>query len=1028
MWQRYPYIAWNHREGTFYAQFYIKHMATKPPPALSSPSKAASPKRPGRVGTLLAALRFNSIRSRYLAAAVLFVLLLFGAGWYADQRVTRATHQGEKHVDERAQIRVLLRTLTNDLWNADRTLQAFLLVPDDGLRARLTKQLDRSLDGANKLASFGWIQENADYRAPAERLAQSLIRLRTETTTLADIRSDPEKLYPAFPLMISRMLPTYTNFYTAATLAMDDALEIPAEPSQGEVYRLFSETRHRSTLMTSTFRNFVIFRFGIFGDPEKTMRTQSHDVALHISTINQLLDKLAELDRHGRLDFVQQDSLEKMRQLHREWTAAYRDVAAIITSERWRSDTPLLRDHIDPLFNEAWDALRALDTGVENYAAQDVVAIAGIADSLSRSMWWLATAGMLIVVTGFLLFELAVRRPIATVTRALRAEAEGRALAAIPTATAEEIQDLVVAFDHMRHEVHSRQERLQTVLDNAGEGIITFDPEGRIEGFNSAAERLFGWTENEILGKSLGMLVSADTPDRREHYFQHFLRNELAQLVNREGELTARHKDNTTFPLAIKISRMTLQGRELYVALVADISERKAMLQHLKDMAEHDGLTGLYNRTFFQDELERVVERAKRDPGQCAALLYIDLDNFKYVNDTLGHAAGDRLLLEISSILHRRLRKTDMLARLGGDEFAVLLYNARHDIAARAAEALRLRLAEYAFRERGEAVDIGCSIGVTLVNVETKSAEEALSQADLACYLAKRSGRNRVHIFNPADATNAEKMSLDMGWSRRIKEAIEHGRFALACQPIVNTRTRVIESFEVLIRMRDENGDTIMPGGFLPAADRFGLSTDIDKWVIVNAIEALVSQRTALPQLRYSINLAGSTLGDLQVCELIQQQLHISRLDPAALTFEVTETVAIADIPVAEAFLSRLQAIGCKTALDDFGSGMASFAYLKDLPVDSVKIDGRFVRNVATNPVDQAMVRAMNDIAHALGKQTVGEFVENEESLKFLTDIGVDYAQGYYLGRPDITYPCEAIAAKLGAEGLCLLPPPAGLN
>ncbi len=608
-------------------------------------------------------------------------------------------------------------------------------------------------------------------------------------------------------------------------------------------------------------------------------------------------------------------------------------------------------------------------------------------------------------------------------SRALRAEAEGHAPAAIPATTAQEIQDLVVAFDHMRHQVHSRQERLQTVLDNAGEGIITFDARGMIQQFNRAAEKLFGWSEPEIVGAYISQLVASEQSEKREDYLQHFLRAELRRLINREGEVTGRYKDGSTFPMALKITEMSLEGKTLYIGMVSDISERKAMLQHLKDMAEHDGLTGLYNRTFFQEELERVVERVQRDPGQCAALLYIDLDNFKYVNDTLGHAAGDRVLLEISSILHKRLRKTDMLARLGGDEFAVLLYNARHDVAAQAAEALRQRLAEYAFRERGEAVDIGCSIGVTLVTGESKSAEEALSQADLACYLAKRGGRNRVHMFDPADATNAETMSLDMGWSRRIKEAIEHSRFALACQPIVNTRSGVIESFEVLIRMRDEDGATIMPGGFLPAADRFGLSTDIDKWVIVHAIEALASQRAVLPQLRYSINLTGSTLGDLRVCNLIQEQLRRHQLDPAALTFEVTETVAIADIPVAEAFLSRLQAIGCKTALDDFGSGMASFAYLKDLPVDIVKIDGRFVRNVASNTIDQAMVKAMNDIAHALCKQTVGEFVESEECLKTLTEIGVDYAQGYFLGRPDITYPCEAIAEKLGVDGLCLLPP-----
>jgi diguanylate cyclase (GGDEF)-like protein/PAS domain S-box-containing protein len=973
----------------------------------------------GILPALLARLRLNSIRGRYLAATLLLLVLLLGAGWYADRRVERATRQGEEHLGERAQTRALLRDLINDVWRIDRTLQGYLLLPDNGLRRQLTVLLDDAVEDVRKLASFNWVRDNGKHREPAGRLARSLAQLKKETAALADIRGNPERLYPAFPLMISRMLPAYTDFYTAASLAMDEAFETPA---QREAYRLFADVRHRSTLMTSTFRNFVIYRFGIFGDPDKTMRAQTHDVTLHIGTIDRLLDELAELDRRGRLDLAQQDSLQKMRERHREWVATYREVSAIITSERWRSDTSLLRDRIDPLFNEVWESLGALDAAVEAYAVQDIAAFAGIADSLSRSIWWLAAGGVLVLAAGFLLFELVLRRPIVNVARALRAEAEGRAPAAIPATTAQEIQDLAVAFDHMRHQVHSRRERLQTVLDNAGEGIITFDGRGMIEQFNRAAERLFGWTEQEVTGTYVTELIAWEQPEKRDDCLQRFLRTELQRLIDRESELTGRHKDGTVFPMALKITEMRLGGKMLHIAIAADISERKAMLRHLKDMAEHDGLTGLYNRTYFQEELERAVERARRDPSPCAALLYIDLDNFKYVNDTLGHAAGDRVLLEISSILHKRLRRVDTLARLGGDEFAVLLYNAPHDVAVQTAEGLRQRLAEYAFRERGETMDVGCSIGVTLVTEETKTAEEALSQADLACYLAKRGGRNRVHAFDPADAASAETMSLDMGWSRRIKEAIEHGRFALACQPIVHTRSGAIESFEVLIRMRDEGGATVMPGGFLPAADRFGHSTDIDRWVIVHAIEALASQRAALPHLRYSINLTGSTLGDLRICDLIQEQLNRHRLDPAALTFEVTETVAIADIPVAEAFLSRLQAIGCKTALDDFGSGMASFAYLKDLPVDSVKIDGRFVRNVAANPVDEAMVKAMNDIAHALGKQTVGEFVETEECLKRLAEIGVDYVQGYHLGRPDIVYPCEAIAARLGASGLCLLP------
>ena len=973
-----------------------------------------------RLFSLLARLRLDSIRNRYLAIAMLFVVSMVGAGGYAQYIATQATQLGALHAGERQEIRELLRSLTNDMWAAETTLHGYLLVPDETERRRLQQLLARSFTQTEDLMKFDWIKDDTASREQTELLARHIAELKKETALLIDVRTDPDRLYPAMPMMIQRMLPTYTDFYTAATLAIDDALDNQKIPWQSEVYQLFAEARQRSVLMTSAFRNFVIFRFGIFGDPQRVMRAQTGDVATHAGTITQVLDKLAELDKRGQLELVQQDSLQNMQRLHREWLTAYRDVAAIITSDRWRSDTPILRDAVLPLFGSAWRSLRTLDKNVETFSIEDLSVLTRLADLLSRSIWWLALVGTVITAAGFLLFELTVRRPIASVAHALRDEAEGKAGSVMPRTTVQETQGLVVAFDHMRQQVRARQERLQTVLDNVGEGIITFDRDGHIEGFNKAAERLFGRTEQEVLNKSLGMLISADQRERREGYFDHFLRNELNQLIGREGELLGRHKDDTTFPMAIKINRMMLQGRELYVALVADISERKAMVQHLKDLAEHDGLTGLHNRTYFQEELERVVERARRDPALSAALLYLDLDNFKYVNDTLGHAAGDRLLLEIAGILNKRLRKTDLLARFGGDEFTVLLYNASHDIATRTAEALRRRLADYAFREGSETVDIGCSIGVTLVNAETKSAEETLSQADLACHLAKRGGRNRVHLFNPADATNTATMSLDMGWSRRIKEAIEYNRFALACQPIVNIRTRVIESFEVLIRMRDEQGELIMPGGFLPAAERFGLSTDIDKWVIAHAIDALAQQRVTLPALRYSINLSGATMSDLSVFDLIQEKFRSTGLDPAAVTFEVTETMAIADMPTAQTFLSRLQTIGCMTALDDFGSGMASFAYLKDLPVNSVKIDGRFVRNMATNPVDQAMVRAMNDIAHALGKETIAEFVENEDSLKLLAEYGVDYAQGYYLGRPDITYPCEAIAEHASTPNLRL--------
>lgn len=627
---------------------------------------------------------------------------------------------------------------------------------------------------------------------------------------------------------------------------------------------------------------------------------------------------------------------------------------------------------------------------------------------------------VLVVLTAF------AGRLVTSLTRRLDKAAEiankvaaGDWSGAIEDKTPDEVGQLLRSIDHMRHQVHSRELRLETVLNNAAEGIITFDHWGTIERFNQAAERLFGWSEREVIGTSIGLLITAEARERRKGYLEHFLRNEIHRLLGHEGEVTGRHKDGTLFPMSVKISSMTLEGKELYVALVADVSERKAMVERLKSMAEHDGLTGLYNRSYFQDEVARVVERVKRTGETNCALLYIDLDNFKYVNDTLGHAAGDRLLVEVSRMLKRRVRKSDLIARFGGDEFCVLLYDTRSDTAATVAESFRKTMADYAFAAGNQRVDVGCSIGVAMIDGRVDSPAMVLSRADLACHLAKRQGRNTVHVFTESDIEKVNSMSLDMGWSARIKAAIEGGKFALACQPILDTRTRDVVCYEVLVRMRGDNDEIIMPSGFLPAAERFGLSAQIDRWVIVNAIETLARQHKTDPRMRYSINLSAQTIASPQICDVIRAKLTETGLDPAALTFEITETMAISDLKAASELLLELRTLGCKTALDDFGVGMSSFSYLRELPVDYVKIDGRFVRGLAMNEVDQAMVKAMNDIAHALGKQTVAECVEDEDTVLCLADIGVDFGQGYHLGRPNLTVPCADIAQNAGAGASC---------
>ena len=297
-------------------------------------------------------------------------------------------------------------------------------------------------------------------------------------------------------------------------------------------------------------------------------------------------------------------------------------------------------------------------------------------------------------------------------------------------------------------------------------------------------------------------------------------------------------------------------------------------------------------------------------------------------------------------------------------------------------------------------IDVGCSIGVAVLTPDVASKEDLLARADLAVHLAKRAGRNRVHLFRPEDRGNIEAMSADIGWVRRIRRAIAEDRFVLALQPVVRCRDRVVHAYEVLVRLQDEHGELVQPGGFLPSAERFGLMADIDRWVVRRALRILASQRSGQTCPRYAVNLSAQSVGDPTLLRFITHMLEETGVDPACVIFEITETVAITSMACAKALLEGLRALGCGTALDDFGVGYSSFAYLKDLPVDQVKIDGSFVRGLEHDRLKQAMVRAMNEVAHALGKETVAECVETEAALTMLREIGVDYAQGFLVGRP----------------------------
>lgn len=548
--------------------------------------------------------------------------------------------------------------------------------------------------------------------------------------------------------------------------------------------------------------------------------------------------------------------------------------------------------------------------------------------------------------------------------------------------------------------ITNARRRLQTILDNAAEGVVTFNGVGQIESCNRATEELLGYRQNELVDQQISQFIKNGPDESLMLQPGRILNEQIATLAGQEAEMVACHASGREFALSVRISRIILDEEELFTALVSDISERKNMLDRLRVMAERDTTTSLYNRSYFQNQLEIALTCC--DARRPVSLLYIDLDNFKMVNDVLGHAAGDGLLVEVGDMLTENLPENSVLARFGGDEFTALLPEVSVEAVVDLAEGLRENFVNYQFRRNGKQIDIGCSIGVSSFSESDSSAEQLMAQADMACHMAKRAGRNRVHLFEAEDQRDIETMALDIGWSRRIKQAIQNDQFILAGQPIMNISEAVVDCHEILLRMVDNDGSVIMPNAFMPAAERLGLASAIDKWVVDHAMELLADRRVNDKTARFSINLSAQTLSDETVWDLIESKLHETGLDPAALTFEVTETTAITNMKVAERLLNKLRGVGCHTALDDFGSGLCSFGYLRDLPVDVVKIDGRFVREMAINDVDVSIVNAINEVVHASGMLTVAEFVEDQAGLAMLQTIGVDFAQGYHLGEPVI--------------------------
>ncbi len=553
--------------------------------------------------------------------------------------------------------------------------------------------------------------------------------------------------------------------------------------------------------------------------------------------------------------------------------------------------------------------------------------------------------------------------------------------------------------------VFAEKERAQVTLQSIGDAVISTDADGRIEYINPVAETLTAWSLDEARGRPIADVLNLVNEITREP-----IENPLMCALDRGGAgFPGDHSVLITRSgqeVAIQESAAPIcdrQGRVIGAVIVFhDVTKERRLKRALSYQASHDALTGLINRREFDNRLHAAVLSAQRGEGSYA-LLYIDLDQFKVVNDTCGHQAGDRLLRDVTGLLQTRVRASDTIARLGGDEFGVLLEGCTLEQATRIAEGVRQAIRDYRFMWGASTLSVGASVGVVQIKPETENVASIMSAADIACYAAKDEGRNRIHVYEQDGVSHRHK---EMHWVARVTRAVEENRLELYFQPIVPTGLAAAESLsqprfhELTVRLRDDDGRLVPPSEFIPAAERYNVMSIIDRWVVIRAVELLKERQSrgaALPLL--AVNLSGTSLNEQSFAEFVLQNVGESPI-AGALCFEITETAAVTSLSNAIYFMRELKGRGCKFSLDDFGSGLSSFMYLKTLPVDFLKIDGQFISHIAEDPVDRSMVEAISKVGRALGISTVAECVESEAVLEELKRIGVDFAQGFFVAAP----------------------------
>ena len=565
-------------------------------------------------------------------------------------------------------------------------------------------------------------------------------------------------------------------------------------------------------------------------------------------------------------------------------------------------------------------------------------------------------------------------------------EFRARALAILRTKHAQD--QWIAATRSERKRTETELIRISKAIDSASDAICIIDGSGSSLYHNNAFFTLFELSPHQCF--------SAAT------YKELFVESRTWNLIwdicqagkSWRGEVELRTQNGRMIPTLTRASAIKDNEEQFIgcVFLITDISERKRLENDLIYLASHDPLTHLQNRRFFTERLERAVSDSHN--GQDGLLFYMDLDFFKIINDTAGHQAGDRLLIQIARILQQNVKKTDLLARLGGDEFALVLFNVSVEEGEKIAQKILKMIDGFRFTDQDRCFTTSASIGVASLK-SGSTAAEVLAFADSACHTAKAKGRNRCEWYRQEESS-IPRYNVEADLAPLIKDALQNERFELWLQPIVPLKEKKTDRYEVLVRMSDLAGQPISPGFFVPVAERLGIMVQLDRWIFRRALHFLHQH----PKLSLNFNISAQTLNDPDLISYIVKQIDNANVEPKRITFEITETAMIFNLSNACSFLHEVNKLGCGSALDDFGSGFTSLSYLRELPVNILKIDGSFIQNLDVDPFNQTLVKAISDIAHLLGKKTVVEFVENERILETAESLGIDYGQGWYLGKP----------------------------